>query len=236
MLATDYSVPTAVAPRLQKLYSERDTSLPRAQPGEPGVAEPGSPPRSETDEARPAASETHRPGIGRRRPVAGSVTGPDLRKPGIPMTYTFKLSRRLASNNWRAAAITPLLVLLVACGGGSSTGASGGNEPAVPGWLSVQLTTPNTDDGAVQLRITGPVIQDVMAESAYNGFGSAAAGVADAQHRVDGGKTAVAMAAARGLGRSGVGRLRRRAQRWVPVSRRTRHPARRARPPRGTAR
>ena len=111
--------------------------------------------------------------------MAATVIGPDLRKPGTPMTYTFKLSRRLASNNWRAAAITPLLALLVACGGGSSTGASGGNEPAVPGWLSVQLTTPNTDDGAIQLRITGPAIQDVMAESAYNGFGSAAAGVSD---------------------------------------------------------
>lgn len=169
----------ALASSLLKLYTERDTSLPRAQPGEPGVAEPGSRPRSETEGARPAASETHRPGIGRRRPVAASVTGPADRKTGIPMTYTFKLSRRLASNDWRRAALAPLLFLLIACGGGSSTGPSDGNGPAVAGWLTVQLTTPHTDDGAVQLRITGPAIQDVMAESAYDGFGTAAAGVAD---------------------------------------------------------
>lgn len=95
------------------------------------------------------------------------------------MTYTFKLSRRLASNDWRTAALVPLLILLAACGAGSSTGASGGNEPAVSGWLSVQLTTPYTDDGAVQLRITGPAVDSVMAESAYDGFGTAASGVAD---------------------------------------------------------
>jgi hypothetical protein len=95
------------------------------------------------------------------------------------MTYTFKLSRRLASNDWRTVAITPILALLVACGGGSSTGASGGNEPATPGWLSVELTTPHTDDGAVQLRITGPAIAEVAAEPAYDGFGASAGGTAD---------------------------------------------------------
>lgn len=95
------------------------------------------------------------------------------------MTYTFKLSRRLAANYLRTAALAPLLALLVACGGGSSTGASGGNESAVPGWLTVQLTTPNTDDGALQLRITGPAVDSVVAESAYNGFGAAANGTAD---------------------------------------------------------
>jgi hypothetical protein len=95
------------------------------------------------------------------------------------MTYTFKLSRRLASNDWRTAALAPLLVLLAACGAGSSTGASGGNEPAVPGWLTVQLTTPYTDDGAVQLRITGPAVDSVVAEAAYDGFGMAANGAAD---------------------------------------------------------
>jgi hypothetical protein len=95
------------------------------------------------------------------------------------MTYTFKLSRRLASNDWRTAVLAPLLVFLAACGAGSSTGASGGNEPAVPGWLTVQLTTPYTDDGAVQLRITGPAVDSVMAEEAYDGFGMAANGAAD---------------------------------------------------------
>jgi hypothetical protein len=95
------------------------------------------------------------------------------------MTYTFKLSRRLASNDWRTAVLAPLLVFLAACGAGSSTGASGGNEPAVPGWLTVQLTTPYTDDGAVQLRITGPAVDSVVAEPAYDGFGMAANGAAD---------------------------------------------------------
>lgn len=102
-----------------------------------------------------------------------------MKKTGIPMTYTFKLSRRLASNDWRTAALAPLLLFLVACGSGSSTGASGGNEPAAPGWLTVQLTTPNTDDGAVQFRITGPAVDSVVAESGYDGFGVAANGVAD---------------------------------------------------------
>jgi hypothetical protein len=95
------------------------------------------------------------------------------------MTYTFKLSRRLASNDWRTAALAPLLFLLAACGAGSSTGASGGNEPAVSGWLTVQLTSPNTDDGAVQLRITGPAVDSVVADTRYDGFGVASNGVAD---------------------------------------------------------
>lgn len=111
--------------------------------------------------------------------MVAAVTGPADRKTGIPMTYTFKLSRRLASNDWRRAALAPLAFLVIACGGGSSTGPSGGNEPALAGWLTVQLTTPYTDDGAVQLRITGPAMDSVRAEAAYDGFGTTSNGVAD---------------------------------------------------------
>jgi hypothetical protein len=93
------------------------------------------------------------------------------------MTYRFKLSRRLASNHRRGLTFAPLLMLLAACGGSSPTGSSGGD--ATPGWLSVELTTPNGDDGAVQLRITGPGVDSVVASSPYNGFGVASGSTAD---------------------------------------------------------
>ncbi len=93
------------------------------------------------------------------------------------MTYTFKLSRRLAGNGkWPVFAI-PAILLLAACGG-SPTGASD-VQPGTPGWLTVELTTPNSDDGAVQLHITGPSVDSVVAASPYNGFGQASGGTAD---------------------------------------------------------
>jgi hypothetical protein len=63
-----------------------------------------------------------------------------------------------------------LSLALVACGAGSPTG---GDQSATPGWLTVQLTSPNTDDGAVQLRISGPGIESVMPQAPFDGFGSA---------------------------------------------------------------
>lgn len=93
------------------------------------------------------------------------------------MTYTFKLSRRLAASLRSRPVLAGLCFSLVACGG-SPTGASD-STPGAPGWLSVELTTPNTDDGAVQLRISGPAIDSVKAASPYNGFGQASGSSAD---------------------------------------------------------
>lgn len=96
------------------------------------------------------------------------------------MTYTFKLSRRLASNDWRPVVVLPALLLcLVACGS-STTGPTDGDNvtpPVTPGWLTVQFTTPNSDDGAVQLRVTGPALDSVVADSRYDSFGTASATV-----------------------------------------------------------
>jgi len=91
------------------------------------------------------------------------------------MTYTFKLSRRLASNDWRRLVALPALLLsLVACGS-SATGPTPKDDtpPVTPGWLTVQFTTPHTDDGAVQLRVSGPALDSVVADSRYDSFGAA---------------------------------------------------------------
>lgn len=95
----------------------------------------------------------------------------------LAMTYTFKLSRRLAASLRPKLGLAGLCAALVACGG-SPTGAND-PTPGAPGWLSVELTTPNTDDGAVQLRISGPAIDSVKAASPYNGFGQASGSSAD---------------------------------------------------------
>ena len=60
------------------------------------------------------------------------------------------------------------VMLLAACSSQVSTAPS---TPAGPtgGWLTVQLTTPRTDDGAVQLSVTGPAIDSVTIVS-YDGF------------------------------------------------------------------
>jgi len=117
------------------------------------------------------------------------VLSPDKpeKETGDPMTYTFKLSRRMAANNRRSSLFAPLLLLLLAaCGANSATGPStepGTNNPpppaAVPGWLTVQLTDPNNDDGAVQLRVTGPAVEEIAQDSRFDGFGAVTNGVAD---------------------------------------------------------
>ncbi|HRP07505.1 MAG TPA: hypothetical protein PLL69_03365 [Gemmatimonadales bacterium] len=108
-------------------------------------------------------------------------SGPALEGRGS-MTYTFKLSRRMASNDWRRCIALPMLAsLLVACGA-TSTGPTTGDDttpPVTPGWLTIQFTTPNSDDGAVQLRVTGPALDSVVADSRYDGFGTASATVGD---------------------------------------------------------
>jgi hypothetical protein len=84
------------------------------------------------------------------------------------MTYTFKLSRRIASNHRPALAAVSLL--LAACGAQSPTGST----PVTPvtataGWLTVQLATPRTDDGAVQVSVSGPGV-DSATVVGYDGF------------------------------------------------------------------
>lgn len=113
------------------------------------------------------------------------------------MTYTFKISRRLASSytEWlssrpsrrRASGYTEwlstaaLALVLTACGANSGTGPSNSTTPPppTPGWLTVQLTTPNSNDGAVQLRVTGPSIDTIATDARYGGVGQASSGAAD---------------------------------------------------------
>jgi hypothetical protein len=53
------------------------------------------------------------------------------------------------------AALALLSVLLAPCG--DSTGSGGGRG----GWLALQMTTPNTDDGGVLITVSGPAIDSV---------------------------------------------------------------------------
>lgn len=152
---------SSLASTLPILYStrahqlaEKRIPLPRAQSGKPEVAEPGSCPRHRR-ECLPS----------RQREFPKLVGG------SCGMTYTFKLSKRLASNHLTRNALLALAVLTTACasGSGPTTSTPSGN----PGWLTVQLTTPNSDDGALQLAVSGPTIDSIAAASPYEGFGVA---------------------------------------------------------------
>ena len=59
------------------------------------------------------------------------------------------------------------LALLAACGASSPTS----TEPSAPtsGWLTLQLSSPSTNDGAVQFAISGPAI-DSVSIIGYDGF------------------------------------------------------------------
>lgn len=93
------------------------------------------------------------------------------------MTYTFKLSRRLAANDWswaRRTAVGLAATLTTACG------ASGGPTdpsptptpaPAQAGWLTLEFTTPRADDGAVQIALTGPSLDTLRAADSFQGIG-----------------------------------------------------------------
>lgn len=88
-----------------------------------------------------------------------------------PVTYKFKLSRRLASIHRHCSVV--LLGALVACGGGSPTGSDSSPPPvtATSGWLTVQLNTPNSNDGAVQFAVSGPGVDSVRTVPPYAGHG-----------------------------------------------------------------
>jgi hypothetical protein len=70
-----------------------------------------------------------------------------------------------------------VLLALTGCAKGSTGPSDGG--PATPGWLTVELNTPNTDDGAVQLRVSGAQVDTVRVANAYQGFGVASSAGAD---------------------------------------------------------
>ena len=99
------------------------------------------------------------------------------------MTYTYKLSRRLASSDDVFRTLRPLILLLLAliataCGKGDLVSPhTPDTDRATPGWISLSLTTPRTDDGAVQLRVFGAAIDSVQL-SGVGGFASMSGGVA----------------------------------------------------------
>lgn len=100
------------------------------------------------------------------------------------MTYTFKLARRNAQNH--PARVAPALLLALfaaACGAAGPTDATPAPvapvAPApVPGWLTVQLDTPNTNDGAVQVVITGPALEAAEVATGYDGITTVEQGTA----------------------------------------------------------
>ena len=99
------------------------------------------------------------------------------------MTYTYKLSRRLAGIHETVRMLRPLVLFLLAllataCGTGELTNPKTPDASrAVPGWLSLTLTTPRIDDGAVQLTVAGPAI-DSLQLVGVQGFASVSTGVA----------------------------------------------------------
>ena len=86
------------------------------------------------------------------------------------MTYTFKLSRRIASNHRTGLVVVSLL--LAACGAQGPTSSTPVTPPpaaVTAGWLTVQLTTPRADDGAVQVTVSGPGV-DSAKVLGYDGY------------------------------------------------------------------
>ncbi len=86
------------------------------------------------------------------------------------MTYTFKIARRMASNHRRLAPLALGLALLTACGATAPTAPTPAPPAPQAGWLTIQLDTPNADDGAIQLAVYGPAAEEAEAVAAYNGM------------------------------------------------------------------
>ena len=102
------------------------------------------------------------------------------------MTYTFKLSRRLAASHLSRRAVVSCAafafgLLASACGGGDLTAPLDPPKPnqsvATPGWVPVRLNTPNTDDGAVQFSVSGISVDSVRL-AGYRGYARVSNGAA----------------------------------------------------------
>jgi hypothetical protein len=77
-------------------------------------------------------------------------------------------------SRYRALLVIASALILGACSSEATTATTVPSTPTVPagptsGWLTVQLTTPRSDDGAVQLSIGGPQIDSVKLVT-YDGF------------------------------------------------------------------
>lgn len=96
------------------------------------------------------------------------------------MTYTFKLARRMATNHVARMAPLALVVLLVACGGATPTDPTPTPTPPAPaaGWLTIQLDTPHANDGAVQIAVSGPQVEEVEIETPFDGVATIRNGTA----------------------------------------------------------
>ena len=99
------------------------------------------------------------------------------------MTYTYKLSRRMAGIHETVRTLRPLVLFLLAllataCGTGELTNPkTPDTSRATPGWLSLTFTTPRADDGAVQLTVAGPGL-DSLQLTGVQGFAAVSGGTA----------------------------------------------------------
>jgi len=64
----------------------------------------------------------------------------------------------------------PAVFLAAACSSTASVDTSSAPPAPTGGWLTVELTTPRNDDGAVQFAVTGPEIDSVKVVG-FDGFG-----------------------------------------------------------------
>jgi hypothetical protein len=75
--------------------------------------------------------------------------------------------------------LVPLaLFALAACSSNSTTAPTATPPGPTGGWLTLQLTTPRTNDGAVQFSVTGPAIDSVKIVT-YDGFATIDNGTAN---------------------------------------------------------
>lgn len=74
--------------------------------------------------------------------------------------------------------VPALVALLAACSGQAATAPSVTPTTPADGWLTLQLSTPNRNDGAVQFSVSGPGIDSVDVLG-YNGIATVDAGGAN---------------------------------------------------------
>ena len=75
--------------------------------------------------------------------------------------------------------LVPLaLFFFAACSSDTATAPNPPPPAPTGGWLTLQLTTPRTDDGAVQFSVSGPAIDSVTILG-YDGFAAIDSGIAN---------------------------------------------------------